>query len=116
MHAYNAGKTLDDQNREWIAAAPTPREAARRGRMMVLPADWDERVRFEVMAAVLYAKFTFSPRRTEELLSTGDAVLINTVTDHDQTWGDCRCGRPECVEPGENHLGRLLMELRSQLR
>lgn len=114
-HAFNAGKTLDMGQREWIAAAPTPREAKRLGRSVQLRPGWDERVRFEVMAEVLRAKFCCHPGRIDALLSTGDALLVEGNTWHDNVWGDCRCSRPACVKPGGNHLGRLLMELRAEL-
>jgi ribA/ribD-fused uncharacterized protein len=84
--------------------------------MVDLRPGWDETVRFEVMAAVLRAKFGHHPGRVEALLSTGAAVLVEGNTWHDQTWGDCRCGRAACAERGANHLGRLLMELRNQLQ
>lgn len=115
-HAFNAGKTEDWARRRWIADAPPPREAKRRGRSVPLRPDWDVRVRFEVMAAVLRAKFGCHPGRVDALLSTGSAVLVEGNTWHDNVWGDCQCGRPACAEPGANHLGRLLMELRAQLR
>jgi ribA/ribD-fused uncharacterized protein len=115
-HAFNAGKTLDPVLRRDIAKAPTPREAKRRGRSVPLRPGWDDTVRFEVMAAVLRAKFCCHPGRVDALLATGEALLVEGNTWHDQTWGDCRCGRTACAEPGANHLGRLLMELRDELK
>jgi ribA/ribD-fused uncharacterized protein len=116
-HAFNAGKTLDRAKRREIASAPTPGIAKRMGRArsIQLREGWDERVRYEVMASVLRAKFCCDPRRTEALLSTGDAMLVEGNSWHDQHWGDCRCGRQACADPGGNHLGRLLMELRAAL-
>lgn len=115
-HAFNAGKTLDLDVRRDIADAPTPREAKRRGRSrsLVLRPGWDERVRYEVMAAVLNAKFRAHPGRIEALLSTGDAELIESNTWCDTVWGRCTCAGHRGV--GENHLGRLLMGLRARLR
>ena len=116
-HAFNAGKTLDEAARRDISRAPTPREAKRRGRSrsLMLRADWDGRVRFEVMTAVLNAKFRAHPGRIEALLSTGDALLVEGNRHHDQTWGTCCCGRSGCAEPGQNYLGILLMGLRADL-
>ncbi len=114
-HAFNAGKTTDEDARRWIAVAPTPREAKRRGRAVQLRPGWDERVRFEVMADVLRAKFACRPERVAALVGTGDAVLVEGNTWHDNVWGDCHCGRPACAGAGANHLGRLLMELRAEL-
>lgn len=114
-HAFNAGKTLDPSKRLTISQAPTPREAKRLGRAVQLRPDWDVRVRFEVMAAVLRAKFACREERANALLSTGRVMLIEGNTWHDQVWGDCRCGREPCAEAGANHLGELLMELREDL-
>jgi ribA/ribD-fused uncharacterized protein len=115
-HAFNAGKTLNIEQRIRIAAAPTAAEAKRLGRCLTLRPGWDESVRYQVMTAVLRAKFTCRADRTKLLLSTGDRLLVEGNDWHDQHWGDCVCGRPSCATPGQNHLGRLLMELREELR
>jgi ribA/ribD-fused uncharacterized protein len=114
-HAFNAGKTLDRAERWRISLAATPKEAKALGRSVKLRPLWDTSVRYEVMREVLWAKFTCHPLRINALLGTGDAELIEGNTWHDQHWGDCSCGLPKCAEPGANHLGRLLMELRNQL-
>lgn len=115
-HAFNAGKTLDSTKRAWIRAAETPSQAKRRGRQVELRPDWDERVRFEVMYSVLRSKFLCMPERVQALLYTSDALLVEGNHWHDQTWGDCACGRKECSLPGRNHLGRLLMVVRAEIR
>jgi ribA/ribD-fused uncharacterized protein len=114
-HAMHAGKTLNPHLRLKISDALTPHEAKKMGRKIDLRRDWNTTARYQVMRGVLRAKFTRTPGRIAALLSTGDAYLIEGNTWHDQHWGSCRCGRPECVEPGGNHLGLLLMELRDTL-
>lgn len=113
-HAFNAGKTLDHTWRTRIRQAPTPGQAKRLGRAAPLRPDWHDRVRYEVMAQVVAAKFVGVPR-VQALLSTGDAELVEGNRWHDQHWGDCRCGRPACAKPGLNHLGRILMAHRAEL-
>ncbi len=113
-HAFNALKTTDLDARLSIAAAPTAREAKRLGRHVNLRPGWDDRVRFEVMADVLRAKFCCHPGRVDALLSTGDALLVEGNTWCDVTWGRCVCHRHRGT--GANHLGRLLMELRDELK
>jgi ribA/ribD-fused uncharacterized protein len=113
-HAFNAGKTLDLDARRDIARAPTPREAKRCGRQVQLRPLWDERIRYEVMAEVLHAKFSARPERGEALLSTGDAVLVEGNRWHDVTWGRCLCVRHGGA--GENRLGKMLMALRDAYR
>jgi ribA/ribD-fused uncharacterized protein len=110
--AFHGGKTTIPSARAWIAAAPTPSVAKSRGRLVALRPDWDQH-RHVVMRAVLTAKFT-DPHLANRLLATGDAVLIEGNSWHDQYWGCCRCGRPACAAPGKNWLGRYLMELRDE--
>lgn len=114
-HAFNAGKTLDPDVRQEIAAARTPNQAKLLGRKVQLRPLWDSTVRYQVMEDVLWAKFTCRPERVAALLRTGDAELVEGNTWHDQHWGDCCCVLPKCAAPGANHLGRLLMELRATL-
>jgi ribA/ribD-fused uncharacterized protein len=112
-HAFNAGKTVEPDLRRWIAAAVTPREAKRRGHQVRLRDRWDEEVRYQVMREVLRAKFTAWPGRVTCLLETSPAQLVEGTTWHDTHWGICVCSRH--AGQGENHLGRMLMELRTEL-
>jgi len=112
-HAFNAGKTTDPERRLWVAAAPSPGEAKERGRRLKLRPEWDEKIRYEVMADVLFAKFAYDAERVRRLMLTGDRHLIEGNDWHDVHWGVCSCRNHGF---GENHLGRLLMELREKLR
>lgn len=113
-HAFAAAKTVDDADRARIAGLPTPAEAKHAGRAVELRPGWDRRVRFEAMAEILRSKFQ-TPGMSARLAGTGDTLLVEGNEHHDQTWGDCRCPR-HVEEPGENHLGRLLMVLRGEIR
>jgi ribA/ribD-fused uncharacterized protein len=114
-HGFNWPKTLDPAERAAILAAPTPAEAKRLGRRVTLRPGWDKVIRYKVMRAIVAAKFTLDSPAGRVLLDTGDALLIEGNTWHDQHWGDCRCGRNSCREPGENWLGRMLMKRRIEL-
>lgn len=111
---YMADKTLDEDLKAQIYAAPSPGQAKRLGRTVVLRPGWDEGEKFLTMRSVLEAKFA-DPELARLLLATGDALLIEGNTWHDQVWGDCHCPEHRCW-PGKNHLGRTLMALRSRLR
>lgn len=78
-----------------------------KSKKIILPEDWDER-RLEVMKEVLLAKFTI-PDLNIHLLTTGNEELVETNTWRDTFWGVCN-GK------GENHLGKLLMEIRYELQ
>ncbi|MBL8800300.1 MAG: NADAR family protein [Planctomycetia bacterium] len=70
--------------------------------------DWDE-VKLKVMATALRAKFGQNPDLQALLLATGDAAIVEDSA-HDPFWGIGRDGQ------GLNWLGRLLMEVRQELR
>lgn len=113
-HAFQAAKTMDEEQRRWVAAAPTCGEAKRRGRRVPLRPNWDAD-RVGVMRVCLEAKFKH-PTLRAKLLATGDAELVEGNTWHDNVWGDCRCGRAACRATGQNLLGNLLMEVRAEAR
>jgi len=80
-----------------------------------LRTDWDD-VKLSIMKDLLEQKFTaqhsltkFDNQLADMLLSTGQSELIEGNWWGDTYWGVCR-------GVGENHLGKLLMEIRSKLR
>lgn len=69
--------------------------------------DWEE-VKLGVMEGLLREKFS-DPELRRKLLATGERELVEGNDWGDSFWGVC-AGR------GKNHLGRLLMKLREELR
>jgi ribA/ribD-fused uncharacterized protein len=114
-HAYQAAKFLDPELRERFRyEGMTPGQAKRLGANLKSKRrkDW-EHVSLEIMKDLLIQKFSYSILK-RKLMSTFSAKLIEGNTWHDNFYGNCVCGeRPECEAPGENHLGRLLMEVRT---
>lgn len=107
-HAYQAAKTLDVNERKRIALLATPGDAKRAGRALPLRADW-ENVKLGVMEQCVRYKFTHHAELCAKLLATGDAYLEEGNTWGDEFWGTVN-GR------GENHLGKILMKVREELR
>lgn len=105
-HAFQAAKTLNPFERAKILPM-TPGEAKRYGRTVTLRADWDD-VKRDVMETLVRQKFD-NPQYRHLLLATGNRELIEGNTWNDTYWGVCK-GR------GENHLGRILMRVRADLR
>ena len=106
-----------------IEAAQSPEEAARLGRRTALVrpelvrSDWqDEQVKIEVMRVALRAKYTQHASPQAMLLATatggpdGGPLTIAEGSPHDAFWGRGRDGT------GRNQLGRLLEEIRDELR
>lgn len=106
--AYQAAKTLDAKLRAEVAAETSPALAKKRGRKLKIRPDWDD-IKLAVMASCLFYKFTAHPELRAKLLGTGKEDLVE-----ENWWGDRYWGTTKGV--GENHLGRLLMELREKLR
>ncbi|MCY4013451.1 MAG: NADAR family protein [Gammaproteobacteria bacterium] len=106
-HAFQASKTLDDEQRERVRIARSPGAAKRLGRRVDLRPDWED-VKDDLMLEVLEAKYAV-PELRAGLLATGDAVLIEGNTWGDRYWGVCD-GR------GRNQLGVTLMRIREYIR
>lgn len=80
------------------------------GRRVQLRPDW-EKVKVGIMEEIVRAKFTQHPELTARLLATGDKILVEGNHWGDTCWGvDTRTGQ------GENHLGRILMKVREELK
>jgi ribA/ribD-fused uncharacterized protein len=91
----------------------SPGQAKRLGRRIKLRQDWDE-VKVDVMLGLLRQKFG-GPILAAELLATGERTLIEGNHWHDNFWGKCYC-RKCCQKEHKNTLGKLLMQIRDELR
>ena len=91
----------------------TPFEAKAVGVLVPLRKDW-EHVKVAIMRDILRDKFTQNSDCRRVLLSTDNCNLVEGNIWHDNFWGSCRC--PRCRAMGDNQLGKLLMEIRSELR
>lgn len=109
-HYFQAQKFAGTEHAEAVRRARTPKEAAELGRDRRRPlrADW-EQVKDDVMRAAVRAKFRAHADLRAELLATGDEELVENAPG-DYYWG---CGADGS---GRNMLGRILMELRAELR
>lgn len=107
--AFQAQKTYSKEERIEFTTLE-PRDAKRRGRRVRLRRDW-EQVKDRIMEEIVRAKFSQNEELKEQLLATGDAQLVEGNRWNDRYWGvDIRSG------VGENHLGKILMKVRSELR
>lgn len=87
-----------------------PAKAKKAGRQVALRPDW-EQVKVPIMEEIVLAKFSQNEELKYRLIGTGDAILEEGNTWNDTFWGmDAKTGK------GENHLGRILMEVRARLR
>lgn len=112
-HAYQAAKSELPEVRKYIASRVTPGAAKTLGRAVALRPDWED-VKLSIMKTLLRKKF-YDPVLKAALLHTYEQELCELNYWHDQYWGSCTCLRHQ-MTPGKNHLGKLLMELRSELQ
>ena len=105
-HAYVAMKTLDIEIRKKISLMDRPGEVKKFGRTIQLRSDWDH-VKLPLMMGLLCIKFQ-NPELKLMLKSTGSDYL-----EEGNWWGDTFWG--VCHGTGENNLGKLLMQIRSQI-
>ena len=105
-----AQKFAGTEHEEQVRKCKTPGLAADMGRSRKLPLrrDW-ESVKDQIMLEAVRAKFSQHDDLKAILLGTGDAKLVEH-TERDSYWGDGGDGS------GKNRLGRILMQVRDELR
>lgn len=106
-HAYMAAKSKDPSEWENFTLAGnllTASQAKKAGRKLKLRSDWDE-VKLGYMKTIVKAKFDQNPLIRNLLIQTYPRKLEEGNYWNDTYWGICK-GK------GENHLGKILMEIR----
>lgn len=112
-HAYQAMKASTEEEAEFVRRASTPGKAKKAGRQVEMRSNWDE-IKDDIMADIVYEKFSQNSSIRDELIRTGDELLVEGNTWHDQYWGDCKCNHHKHT-PGMNMLGVILMVVRADL-
>lgn len=115
-HAYQASKSKEHFFRKLMVALPASKAgvAKRRGNNIRLRSDWED-VKIQIMYGLLCNKFEHQSFETY-LLKTGDSMIIEGNHWHDNFWGICHCGKDGCKDKGKNWMGKILMNIRRQLR
>lgn len=105
-NAYQAAKTLDHDIRKRFYDC-SAFEAKKRGYKVELRQDWDD-VKLDIMYQLVKDKFTRDKTISKLLTDTSGIELVEGNHWGDVFWGVCR-GK------GENHLGKILMQVRAEL-
>lgn len=108
--AYQAAKATTREDYDSFLTM-TPGQSKRHGRQIKVRSDWEE-VKYGIMHDIVLEKFRQNPELRERLLATGHAHLEEGNNHGDQIWGVC----PPRSGMGKNYLGRVLMEVREELR
>lgn len=113
-HAYQAGKPRKPEVKAWLMAAPTPALLAMAAHGLYywdISSGWST-LKFDRMKRILKAKYSQHDDLKNLLLNTGNARLVESATVDspvNRLWG-------EVNGVGQNRLGELLMEVRSELQ
>lgn len=105
---YQACKT-NNALEHVIIASTDPHHAKQLGKKISLSPTW-EQDKLKFMEIGLRHKFSF-PHWKQQLLDTNDEMIVEW-----NNWGDVFWGVSEKTCKGHNHLGNLLMTLRSELQ
>lgn len=106
--AFQSAKTTDPATRDAISRMDA-NNARSLGRNLKVRDNWED-IKLETMKSILHAKFLQNPELRDKLAATKNAQLIEG-----NTWGDTYWGVDAKTGKGENHLGKLLMELREEI-
>lgn len=105
-HAYQAAKTSILPLRvPFQSFRMTAGQAKRQGRKLPIRSDW-EQIKVAMMKTLVMSKFENSSELRRLLLATGLQPLVEGNHWNDYFWG-------KCYGVGENHLGKILMEVRA---
>ena len=112
-HCYQSIKVIDEDLKEEIRIADTPTIAKSLGNKGKKREDWGK-VKEGIMKELLLIKFSNSHLK-DMLLQTEGYALVEGNYWHDNTWGNCWCNRCKKID-GKNLLGKLLMEVRNEIK
>ena len=105
--AFQASKCQDEKERRAYAGCSTDK-AILKGKDQKPYMGWEEG-QLRIMESILRAKFKMSPSLMQKLVDTGNCILLNGNNRQETFWG---------VDLyswiGENHLGRILMNIRDK--
>jgi len=106
--AYMSAKREDLKWKEFCATN-NPSDVKKKSRSVKIRSDWDQ-IKIRVMFEVLRIKFAI-PELREKLLATGNQELIEG-----NNWKDTFWGVDKNTGVGRNFLGRILMNIRQEIR
>jgi predicted NAD-dependent protein-ADP-ribosyltransferase YbiA (DUF1768 family) len=111
FNAYQASRTVNDFFRKLLQKTQTPEKIYEIAVQITDPIDWNTK-RLLIMEKLIRDKFIRNSYLKQELLNTLNRDLLNTFsikTESNVFWGVFK-------NEGENHLGKILMRVREDIR
>ena len=106
-NAYQAAKSLNLEIRNQFVNI-SPNESKKLGRKIDVREDWEE-VKYGIMYQIVLDKFSRNYELGDLLIETGDKYLEETNHWKDKVWG-------VFDGVGKNWLGKILMDVRTQIK
>jgi ribA/ribD-fused uncharacterized protein len=107
-NAYQAAKFYPELRKKFRFASPHAAKKLGKNKFgRIQDVEWNS-IKLKVMYDLSWQKYTNHRDLKQRLLETGDAYIEET-----NTWGDTFWG--VCNDKGKNHLGKILMNIRSKL-
>jgi ribA/ribD-fused uncharacterized protein len=106
-NAYQAAKSLDLEIRKQFVNI-SPNESKKLGQKIDVRKDWEE-VKYGIMYQIVLDKFSRNYELGDLLVETGDKYLEESNHWKDKVWG-------VCDGVGKNWLGKILMDVRTQIK
>lgn len=106
-HAYQAAKCFAPANRAKFLTGK-PGDAKRLGKRIAIRKGWED-VKLEIMLSLVRKKFE-NPELQDKLMDT-----LGEELREGNDWGDLFWGVDDYLGVGENHLGKILMQVRSEI-
>lgn len=108
-HAYMSAKSNDYEWKLFCKNTESAGDVKKASYSINLVGDWNQ-TKLNVMKECLKQKFSFEPYKTK-LIQTGDEFIQEGNFWNDRFWGVClKTGK------GENNLGKMIMDIRTELR
>lgn len=111
-HYYQAMKFNDPKIRKQIREAFSPflaKKIAHKNEALIRK-DWDN-IKLDIMEKGVRAKFMQNEYLKKKLLQTGNVCL-----EEGNTWNDLFWGKSLKTGKGQNHLGKILMKVRQEIK
>jgi len=106
-NAYQAAKSLDiEVRKKFVDISST--DSKKLGKIVEIRPDWNN-IKLDIMYSIVFDKFTRNSKLGDQLIETSDKYLEETNYWKDTFWGVCN-------GVGKNWLGRILMDVREQIR
>ncbi len=110
-HYFQAQKFSGTPYYDQVRLAKSPGEALKLAKQLdaYKTANWHQ-IKDDIMRKAVLRKFEMNPGIRAELLATGERLLVEDAGANDAYWGNGADGQ------GKNMLGKILMEVRDELR